>query len=337
MKFNLLPVAASILLAAVVVWSIRPGDDPATVETVEPALRHNLSQEPLSPLPPAPTLPAAKVRLGEALFFDPRLSRDDTVACSTCHDFARGGADRLRFSLGVGQAMGEINTPTVFNTSLNFAQFWDGRAATLEEQAAGPVHNPVEMASAWPEVLAKLQADANYPRVFRELYPDGLTAANLVDAIAAYERTLLTANARFDRYLQGDQQAVSAQELAGYRLFKDYGCASCHQGVNAGGNMYQRFGILGDYFAGRTPTKADLGRFNVTGLAEDRHVFKVPGLRNVAVTAPYFHDGSVASLEEAVTLMGRYQLGRELTPDDVRAITAFLHSLTGQWQGRYLQ
>lgn len=297
----------------------------------------DLAAEPLLPLSPAHPQAPAKVALGQSLFFDTRLSRDDTVSCASCHDLRRGGAGHKRFSTGVGNALGSINTPTVFNSSLNLAQFWDGRAASLEAQALGPVQNPAEMGSYWPDVLVRLEADEHYRKAFRALYRDGVTEANVADAIAAFERTLVTPNARFDRYLRGDTKALTPLEVEGYQRFKDYGCTSCHQGEDVGGNMYQRFGVMGDYFAGRQITQADRGRFNVTGRPEDMHVFKVPGLRNVALTAPYFHDGSAKTLEDAVAVMGRYQLGRELSPEDVRAIAAFLRSLTGEWQGRLLQ
>jgi cytochrome c peroxidase len=291
----------------------------------------------LLPLPPVPDLPADKVALGQRLFFDTRLSHDNSIACVSCHDLAHGGVDHLAASVGIDGKRGSINAPTVFNASLNFVQFWDGRAASLEEQAAGPVHNPLEMGSNWMEAIAKLQRDEGYRRDFDRLYPSGITAEAIVDAIATFERTLLTPNSRFDRYLLGDKSALNALELSGYRRFLDYGCASCHQGAGIGGNMFQTFGVMNDYFAGRKESPADLGRFSVTGAESDRHVFKVPSLRNVAVTAPYFHDASARSLEEAVIVMGRYQLGRELTSDDVKAIVAFLRTLTGQWQGHTLQ
>jgi len=221
----------------------------------------------------------------------------------------------------------------VFNASLNFVQFWDGRAASLEEQAAGPVHNPLEMATDWATVIGKLQADDGFRRDFLRAYPDGITGGNLADAIATFERTLLTEDAPFDRYLRGDPQAIDARAKQGYRRFRDLGCASCHQGVNIGGNMFQRFGAMADYFGDRARQRpavaADLGRFNVTGQEVDRHVFKVPSLRNVAETAPYFHDGSVARLDEAVAIMGRYQLGRELSRDETESLLAFLATLTG--------
>jgi cytochrome c peroxidase len=292
------------------------------------------SGEALLPLPPLPALSPDKVALGKSLFLELRLSRDNSISCASCHDLNVAGSDSKRFSVGVAGAQGTVNAPSVFNASLNFVQFWDGRAGSLEEQAAGPVHNPIEMASNWDEVIAKLSGDERYRRVFQRLYPQGITAAAIVDAIATFERALLTSNAPFDRFLRGDAQAIDSQAQQGYRHFKEFGCASCHQGANIGGNLFQRFGVMGDYFADRASIRpisaADLGRFNVTGQEDDRYVFKVPSLRNVALTAPYFHDGGVETLDEAVTIMARYQLGRELSKAEVQSIVAFLKTLTGE-------
>ncbi|MDD5056887.1 MAG: cytochrome-c peroxidase [Sideroxydans sp.] len=288
------------------------------------------------PILSVPTFPPAKVALGDKLFHEPRLSHDNSIACASCHDLAKGGTDQSRFSTGIKGALGDVNAPTVFNSGLSIAQFWDGRAKTLEEQAAGPVHNPIEMGSNWKEVIGKLLADKDYPALFELAYHDGITPANIADAIATFERTLLTPNSRFDRYLRGEKKALNDDELEGYRRFVNLGCASCHQGVGIGGNMFQRFGVMGDYFEGRQPGKADLGRFNVTGLEEDMHVFKVPSLRNVALTSPYFHDGSAKTLSEAVRVMGKYQLGKELSKKEVNLIVAFLHTLNGEWQGKVL-
>lgn len=278
-----------------------------------------------------------KVSLGKRLFKDKRLSQDNTTSCASCHDLSRGGTDRLSTSIGIGGTRGNLNAPTVFNSGFNFKQFWDGRADTLEEQAAGPIHNPIEMGSDWKEVIAKISTDPDYQTAFHEIYSEGITPDTIVDAIATFERALITPNSRFDHYLRGDNNALTADEQTGFQLFKEYGCASCHQGINLGGNMFQKFGVIKGYFDGRSLNKEDLGRFNVTGLEEDRHVFKVPGLRNVAVTSPYFHDGSVNDLEVVVLSMGRYQLGRELSSEDVRLITAFLNTLTGRWEGKTLQ
>jgi len=293
--------------------------------------------EPIRPLPVVEGLDPAKVALGERLFSDRRLSADDTVACANCHGLDSAGVDKLPRSFGIGGRQGTVNAPTVYNSAFNFRQFWDGRAATLEEQVAGPVHNPLEMGSNWAEVAAKLKADPAYRAAFEGLYPGGVDGASIADAIAIFERSLVTPS-RFDRYLRGDDGALSEGEKQGYRLFKSYGCTACHQGVNVGGNMYQRFGLFGDYFADRGGdlTQADLGRFNVTGDENDRFRFKVPGLRNVARTAPYFHDGSVSDLGEAVRIMAHYQLGRALPEPDVAHIVQFLQSLTGRYQDRDL-
>ncbi len=329
---------AVALLVVSVLWLIPNDGNPRIPPSPAAASEPSKGLEPISPLPRTIDLPAAKLSLGERLFRDTRLSRDDTIACSTCHDLNQGGTDRRQFSKGVGGTVGSINAPTVFNSGFNFVQFWDGRAATLEEQAAGPINNPIEMASNWEQVLTKLRADAGYRADFARIYPDGLTAINVADAIATFERSLVTPDSPFDRYLRGDTNALTADEREGYRRFKDYGCSSCHQGVNIGGNLFQQFGVMGDYFAGkRALTDADQGRYNVTRREEDRHVFKVPGLRNVALTAPYFHDGSAQTLEDAVAIMGRFQLGRELSDEDRRLIVAFLHTLTGRWKGQALQ
>jgi cytochrome c peroxidase len=284
-----------------------------------------------------PNLPADKVALGKRLFFDARLSHNDTIACASCHQLDRGGSDRQPVSTGIDGRKGGVNAPTVFNSSLNFVQFWDGRAASLEEQAAGPVHNPLEMASNWAEVIAKLSRDEGYRQEFKRIYPQGMSGESIVDAIATYERTLLTPNSPFDRYLAGDKAALNPLERSGYQRFLDYGCASCHQGAGLGGNMFQRFGVMDSYLKDGAGRQADLGRFNVSGLEQDKNVFKVPSLRNVAVTPPYFHDGSAESLEQAVIIMGRYQLGREFSGDDVNALVAFLRTLTGEWEGKRLQ
>jgi cytochrome c peroxidase len=302
----------------------------AAVAAARRAAAEQLLDEPIRPIPLHVALDADKVRLGDKLFHDPQLSSDGTVSCASCHDLKRGGTDNQARSLGVGGVAGEINAPTVFNSGFNFKQFWDGRAETLEAQIDGPLQHPKEMASSWPETLDKLAQAPAYAAAFQQLYPDGITALNVKDAIATYERSLYTPNAPFDRYLRGDAAALSDDQKEGYRLFKSRGCVSCHQGVGVGGNMFQVFGVMADYFAARGDiVPADLGRFNVTGDDNDRHVFKVPSLRNVALTAPYFHDGSAATLEEAVEVMGNYQLGRPLSAREITLITAFLRTLTG--------
>lgn len=324
---------AFLLLLAIVIGAAWRSMDARTQDVLpedEFQLANDEAMAALRPLPLPEAQDPRRVALGEQLFFDTRLSANETVACISCHRFDLGGADGRPVSIGIEGAQGVINAPSVFNSAYAFAQFWDGRAATLEEQVAGPVHNPLEMGSNWTQVIERLSADEKLRRDFSLAYPDGLTVDNIANAIASFERTLVTPDAPFDRYLRGELGAMRAPAIEGYRRFRDYGCISCHQGVLLGGNMYQKFGVLGDYFAGRKPSTADLGRYNVTGREEDRYVFKVPSLRNVALTAPYFHDGSAGSLEAAVAIMGRYQLGRELSQDDIQTITAFLDSLSGK-------
>lgn len=296
-----------------------------------------LSREPIEPLPQHVVLDPDKVALGKRLFNDPRLSKDTSISCASCHDLGKGGGDGMAHSRGVGNATGSVNAPSVFNSGFAFRQFWDGRAATLEEQVAGPIQNPIEMASSWPEVLTRLKSDNNYVRMFGAIYPDGIQRRNVQDAIATFERGLITPNSRFDRYLRGELGALDATEKAGYQVFKERGCSACHQGVNVGGNMYQSLGVFGNFFADRhKDATEDQGRFNVTHREEDRHAFKVPSLRNVALTAPYFHDGSVATLDTAVQIMGKYQLGRELSRQETDLIVAFLRTLTGTYEGKPL-
>ena len=296
------------------------------------------SDEPITPLALGLKLDPAKVALGEQLFNDPILSHNNKISCASCHSLTSGGgADQLVHSIGIDGKQGEINAPTVFNAGLNFVQFWDGRAATLEEQIDGPVQNPSEMGSSWPEALQKLRSSAFYVDGFAVIYGDGIQSANVRDAIATFERSLITPNSRFDRYLRGQEDALNSEALEGYRLFKDYGCASCHQGAGAGGNLFEKFGVMNNYFAQRgNITKADFGRFNVTKNEADKYVFKVPSLRNVALTGPYFHDGSAATLEEAVRIMSLYQLGRTLTPEETNSIVKFLRSLSGEYKGQAL-
>ncbi|RMH61932.1 MAG: cytochrome-c peroxidase [Zetaproteobacteria bacterium] len=295
------------------------------------ALAAEISDAAIVPLERPKELSVEKIRLGRRLFHDTRLSHDNSISCAHCHDLAHGGADHTPHSYGVGGAEGVINAPTVYNAGLNLAQFWDGRAATLEEQIDGPIHNPVEMASNWPEVLAKLRADASYVESFARVFGGKITEARVKEAIAEFERSLVTVDSPFDRYLRGDATAISEVQKRGYRLFISYGCVSCHQGANVGGNLFQVMGVFGDYFRDRGgETKADLGRYNVTGLARDRHKFKVPSLRLVVLTAPYFHDGSAETLDQAIRVMAKYQLGRDIPDEDIADIIAFLHSLVGK-------
>lgn len=287
--------------------------------------------EPLKPLPAIPQQDARRVELGRRLFHEPRLSINNTLSCASCHQLDKNGADSRALSLGFDGKPVAVNTPTVFNAALNFRQFWDGRVKTLEEQSNVVITSPHEMGSDWRTVIERIGNDPDYHRDFAAIYPDGVTQTNVQQALASFERTLLTPDSRFDQYLLGNTDILTLDEKYGYQRFKEYGCIACHQGVNIGGNMFQKFGVFGDYIADRgNPTLADQGRFNVTGDEADRAVFKVPSLRNVAITAPYFHDGSAPTLERAVDVMFQYQLGRMPSEEDKRLIMLFLATLTGQ-------
>ena len=295
--------------------------------------------EPIRPIAQALPVDVRKVELGKALYHDVRLSGDNTVSCASCHGLETAGVDNKQYSEGVQGQKGGVNAPTTFNAVYNFVQFWDGRAATLADQAAGPPLNPVEMASSsFDEIVAKLEKDKNYVEAFAQVYPDGITQANITDAIEEFEMTLLTPNSPFDKYLRGDNNAISAEAKQGYELFKEYGCATCHVGPNLGGESYELMGLREHYFADRglELTEEDNGRYKQTQQERDRHRFKVPGLRNVALTWPYYHDGTRATLEQAVRDMGTYQSGVNLTDDEVNEIVAFLNTLTGEYEGKPL-
>lgn len=285
------------------------------------------------PIPPLSELPVDpdKRQLGFALYHDARLSANNTVACSSCHNGMHGGTDNLPLSIGIQGRIGKVNAPTIFNSAFNFRQFWDGRAFDLGEQALGPLSNPLEMGHDLRSVVSFVASDAGYSDQFNAIYPDGVTAANIGNAIAEHSRSMVRDDSRFNAYLQGDQSALSAQELRGWERFQAVGCASCHNGINLGGNSYQRVSNIVDFYSDRPLRPADDGLVSRTGREQDRHVFKVPSLNNVALTAPYFHDGSVNTLQEAVTLMAKTQAGRNLEGEEVEDIVAFLQSLSSEF------
>jgi cytochrome c peroxidase len=289
---------------------------------------------PITPIPFAAPPDPGKVRLGEKLFKDRRLSRGNVHACVACHQLERGGDDNRAVSPGIDGQLLDFNTPTIFNVSLNWRLNWRGNFRSIEAQNESALLDPRLMNTSWDELLGKLRADSSHVAAFAESYGGAPERTHVLDALAAFQRSLLTPNARFDRYLRGERDAISADEKRGYEMFQAYGCIACHQGVNIGGNLFQKFGIFEDPFVWRSRrTVADLGRFAITGQPRDRHVFRVPSLRNVALTAPYFHDGSTDSLAEAVEIMARNQLGRTLAPEEIRLIVTFLDSLTGEIKG----
>jgi cytochrome c peroxidase len=302
---------ACLLLAALLCLNL------ASLATAQsPTPQPRASQEPITPIPAMPTLDPRRLLLGERLFNDRRLSGDDTHSCSSCHDVGTNGASANAHDMTPqGQPL-PLNTPTVFNAGLNYRLNWAGSFRSLEEQAKQTLRNPAIMASSADEVVGKLRADPEAVRQFRGAYGRDPDVASLLDAIATYERALVTPGSRFDRWLAGDVAAITPEELSGYQLFKSLGCIACHQGVNVGGNLYQRHGI-----------------FRPLGSPEPVLV-RVPSLRNVATTAPYFHDGSAATLPEAVKAMGLAQLDSELTDQQIAAIVAFLQTLTGAYLGQ---
>ncbi|TWU00147.1 Cytochrome c551 peroxidase precursor [Botrimarina colliarenosi] len=311
--------------------AFRQPSDRVNFRHVASRTKSNYRGKPITPIEAPTGLDPKLVALGRRLFHDPRLSRDGTVSCASCHDLSQGGDDGQCFSIGVDGQPGDINAPTVFNSALNIAQFWDGRAANLRQQVDGPIHHPKEMASDWAEVLQRIGNDASLTAAFASAFGGPATAERVRIAIEAFETSLATLNAPFDGWLQGDDDAVSKEALEGFELFKRHGCISCHQGEAVGGNLFQRLGVMREYFvASRELRPSDLGRFNHTQREQDRHVFRVPSLRNVALTGPYFHDGSALNLEDAVHVMLHYQVGAD-EPDlaEIRKIVVFLNTLTG--------
>ncbi len=318
---------ALVILGDLVAWPVCAQDDLSI-----------RAQQLFMPVPTAPPeLPGnpstpARVELGKMLYFDPRLSASHAISCNSCHNIGLGGADAEPTSIGHRWQHGGRNAPTVFNAVFNKAQFWDGRAKDLEQQAGGPIVNPIEMASPEPHVVEQLKGTPGYREAFDKAFPgepNTITLDNVQKAIAVFEATLITPNAPFDRFLKGDQSALSRVQKEGLMLFIDRGCATCHNGVNVGGGMYAPFGVVEKPGADILPL-ADKGRFAVTKTASDEYVFKVPTLRNIALTAPYFHSGQAWDLRQAVAVMGASQLGIQLISDDVDKITAFLDGLTGE-------
>ena len=298
----------------------------------------SFKDEPIQPLPLTVELDRKKVDLGNKLFHDTLLSGDNTLSCASCHDLKKGGTDQSQVSTGIRGQQGPINSPTVYNAMFNLAQFWDGRAKDLQDQAAGPVANPIEMGANWDDVVNKLKQVSDYNTAFMELYPDqGLTKTTVTHAIALFEQSLVTPNSRFDQYLRGNDSVLNSNEKEGYRLFKE-NCTSCHFGPVLGGASYEKMGVSQDYFKmrGGNLTEVDNGRFNVTEKEEDRHFFKVPVLRNIELTYPYFHDGSVNDLAEAVRIMGTIQLGKNFNEDEIQKMVDFLKTLTGEYNGSSL-
>lgn len=300
----------------------------------------------LQALPDTPPIPSnnpqtsEKIQLGKALYFDKRLSKDGTISCNSCHNVMGSGTDNKQFSSGVGGKKGGRNSPTVWNAAFMSVQFWDGRAKSLEEQAKGPMTNPVEMAMENHDAVVKrIKSSPEYVRDFEKVFgKDSVNIDNIVKAIAAYERTLITPNSAFDKFIKGDQNAMSAAAQRGMAKVQEVGCMACHMGPNFAGpqlpegqGFYQKFPTFADNeYEKKYKFTQDLGRYDVTKSDSDKHMFRVPTWRNVALTAPYFHNGSVKTLDEAVRVMAKTQLNKDLKKDEVSDIVAFLKSLTGE-------
>lgn len=324
---RLVPLAALVVAAATLVASTPPVDElqkrAAAIFKPLPKVVESASN-PITP---------EKVALGRMLYYDTRFSKSQTLSCNTCHQLDRGGVDGEPTSPGHAGQRGDRNSPTTWNAALHVAQFWDGRAADVEEQAKGPVLNPVEMGMPSADhVIRVIRSIPGYAPLFEKAFPgekDPIDYDNFARAIGAFERGLLTPSP-FDAFLAGDAKALTQEQLAGLDTFMSVGCITCHNGVGVGGGLYQKIGLVHAY-----PTE-DVGRAKVTNDEADKFLFKVPGLRNVLLTGPYFHDGKVATVEEAVRLMGWHQLGRKLTDEQVRSIVAFLGALSGKPDPTYI-
>lgn len=284
------------------------------------------ADEPIKPIKPVQNINLGQVEIGKKLYFDPRLSKSGFISCNSCHNLSMGGTDNLKTSIGHNWQQGPINAPTVLNSSLNLAQFWDGRAADLKAQAGGPIANPGEMAATHTLAIEVLESMPEYVMEFKAVFgADKITIDEVTQAIAEFEKTLVTPNSDFDKWLLGDKAALNDEELSGYKLFKESGCTACHNGEAVGGNSFQKMGLVEAY---KTSSSAE-GLSGVTGKDADRFKFKVPTLRNVEMTYPYFHDGEAETLTEAVDVMGRLQLGRKFSKVENAQIVAFLKTLTG--------
>ena len=282
--------------------------------------------EPITPIPQKIPYNYEKASLGKNLFFDTILSRDQTISCASCHDFNHGGADPRPISIGVNGKKGNMQSPSVFNAVFNFKQFWNGRAKNLTDQVVGPIHNPAEMDMTTAQLEKRINSNAAYRDSFYKITGrSSITITDIAGVISEYEKTLITPNSKFDRFLRGEV-ILSTEELRGYTLFKTLGCASCHNGVNMGGNSFQKFGVIIPIT--RTLTTDD--RYTLTKRENDKNVFKVPSLRNIALTAPYFHDGSAETLQGALKIMAMHNLGTKLSAKEIQDVTSFLNTLTGQ-------
>ncbi len=329
-KTHLFAAVLSCFVAAIVIPSVWAGTDEPSAETID-------ANGPISPIGTQPALDPRRIVLGEALFRDKLLSSKQMLSCTSCHSLATGGTVRSKRTIGYNGRLHRFNAPSIFNVGLNYRLGWRGDFTSLEEQNEAVLLDKNLMAITWPDLIARLEANPDYKIAFDKAYGRAIARDDVLNALATYERSLVTPDAPFDQYLKGDTSAISRQAKHGYSIFKSLGCASCHQGMNIGGNLFQKFGVFQTGENIRRPvSEGDLGRWTTTHLERDRGVFRVPSLRNVEVTSPYFHDGRISSLKEAVLLMGQMQLEEDISESDADDLVAFLKSLTGRYNGRSL-
>jgi len=336
--FKNIIVAISLSLLQLNCYAYENNNQPVTNRSNEILVNSAITNiEPVLPIPITIEVDARKVSLGEKIFDDESLSSNGDFACRSCHYPDKGGADQKKLSLAINGKYRTRNTPSIYNVGLLSLLNWAGSHTDLGDQAEAIIKSKQGLATDWNTLISRMKQSPDYVKDFSNSYQNSITSESIKDAIAEYMRSLITPNARFDQYLRGNTNALNAEEKSGYRLFKSSGCASCHQGVNLGGNMYSPFGVFGNYVEDRgNITKADLGRYNITGNEADKYVFRVPSLRNIALTNPYLHDGSIDTLKESVIVMSRYMLGRKLSEQDADLIVKFLHTLTGEYQGEKL-
>jgi len=322
--------SANTLLVATLLCTLKANC--ASAEINEP-----FRKEPISPIPQEIKVDQDKADLGEMLFYDTRLSDNNQLACASCHQLETGGDDNLAMGISMVAGQHVINTPSIFNVRFNFRQNWDGSVKSLHEQIEMAIKSDHAFRNNWGDIVIALSHDSELTDDFYQVYQQGISRENIIDALVEFEKTLITPNSRFDRFLRNEEDVLTDDEIKGYLVFKDLGCISCHQGINIGGNLYQKFGVFYNYIGERGDIrKSDYGRMNTTNRQVDAFVFKVPSLRNVAVTAPYLHDGSAATLEEVIDIMAKTQLGRTLSVDETYLIKTFLNTLTGEYKGQSL-
>lgn len=287
------------------------------------------------PVPLPTSASSDKSQLGKELFNDPLFSANHSLSCNSCHSLQKAGTDQLPHYIGINKIEGTLNTPTVLNAKLNFRQFWDGRAKNFAEVIDDHISDKTVFSNSWENIIEQIKKNDGYVARFKQLYPkDDVTASTVKDAMTVFLDNLLTPNSPFDKYLQGDENALSEDAKKGYALFLKFGCITCHEGPSLGGNLFQKLGIYKEYYTTRPPTHSDFGLYNLTANEDDKFVFKVPSLRNIELTGPYLHDGSIKTLEEMVEIMGVYQIGQTIPPFQINYIVTFLKSLNGQQEKR---